>query len=77
MKTMNVAIAEAKRDLFIVGEHRLGVPDPHSRTVLGRIQEIEHLEEMMSGLSDAASWQELLEQAAPRRRNGRRRPASS
>jgi hypothetical protein len=52
------------------------VLDQRSRSVLESIQEIERLEELMGRLDDAANWRELLEQVAPRRRNGRRRPSS-
>jgi len=70
------ALSEAKRALVIVGEHRLGVLDQDSRSLLESIQKIERLEELMGRLDDAANWRELLAQAAPRRGNGRRRPPS-
>jgi len=65
------ALAEAKRAVLIVGEHRWGVPDRHTRSVLERIQEVERLEELMARLPKVASWRELLEHSTPRRRNGR------
>jgi predicted transposase YdaD len=67
------ALTEARRALLIMGEHRLGVPDQHTRSALERIQMIERLEELMGRAGEVASWQELFERPVRRRPNGRRR----
>jgi predicted transposase YdaD len=69
------ALAEARRILLLQGENHFGPPDAKTRAALEAIQDVERLEALSVRLLTAAGWQDLLEQPAPRRRNGRRRPA--
>jgi hypothetical protein len=70
------ALAEARRMLLLAGAEHLGAPDAASRAALERIQDVERLEKLITRVFRAADWRKLLEQPAPRRRNGpRRRPS--
>jgi len=65
-------LAEAKRLLRVLAEHRWGAPDSHSANALERIGEVQRLEELALRVYQVNSWHELLELPAPRR--GRRKP---
>jgi predicted transposase YdaD len=65
---------EAQRILLRLGERRFGPPDEATRAVIRAIGDAEKLEGLCDRLPEATSWQELLGQSAPRRRNGRRKP---
>ena len=69
------ALAEARRMLLLAAQHHLGAPDAAAQAALERIQEVERLEELMTRVAGAASWQELLA-PSPRRRNGGQRRRS-
>lgn len=67
------ALAEARRILLLTGERHLGAPDGLSRAAVERVQDVGQLEEWITRVSGASSWQELLAHSPARPRNGRRR----
>jgi hypothetical protein len=67
------ALAEGRKLLMLLGETRFGPLDPKARAALDNITDLEILEALGVRLLEASSWQDLLGQPAPRRRNGRRR----
>jgi hypothetical protein len=67
------AVAEAKKVLRLQGDDAFGPPDTRTAAVLERLDDVTQLEELLKRVRTAGSWQELLGQAAPGRRSGRRR----
>jgi len=63
---------EARRLLLILGQDKFGVPDAATRAAINAITDIKRLEKLIRECQRAGSWQELLGQSRPPRRNGRR-----
>ena len=61
-----------KRLLLRLGEKHFGPPDPKTVTTLEGIDDLTKLENLLDKLENESSWQDLLEQAAPRPRKRRR-----
>jgi predicted transposase YdaD len=67
------AVAEAKKVLRLQGDAAFGTPDARTAAVLEGINDLARLEELLQRILVAHSWQELLGQPTPRRRNQPRR----
>ena len=68
------AIAEAKKVLRRLGDAAFGPPDTVTVALIEHSADLTRLEEMLERVRTATNWQELLGQAPPRRRSGRRPP---
>jgi hypothetical protein len=66
-------LKEARKMLLLIGKKLLGTPDPSTRAAVNSLEDLAHLEGLAKRAFDVHSWQELLGQPAPRRRNGRRK----
>jgi hypothetical protein len=66
------AVAEARKLLRLCGAEAFGPPDDHTAAVIDGLNDLRRLEELFKRLRTAGSWQELLVQATPARRRGRR-----
>lgn len=66
-------VVGARKVLRAIGEDAFGPPEPQIVAALERINDEARLEELAKRVRHVGSWQELLRQPAPRRRNGRRR----
>src|SRR5262249_8269317 len=62
-----------RRLLLLQGETKFGPPDASTRAASQSINDPARLEELGVRWVSASSWQELLAQPTPRRRNGGRR----
>ncbi len=62
------ALAEARKILLRQGRVRFGMPETRVTAALGRITNVERLEELGERLLQAASWEELLGLPKSRRR---------
>ncbi len=51
----------ARKNILLVGEKRLGRPEESLKEQLGGIMDLDRLTRMMSRAVDAISWQEILE----------------
>jgi hypothetical protein len=67
---------EARRILLLLGCDQFGEPAANVRAALDALADVNRLEELTVRLKHAASWQELLRLAGPRRRSPRRKPSS-
>jgi hypothetical protein len=56
-------IEEARKLLLRLGQKRFGPADEAVSNALTLIEDLERLEQMIAGLDDTSSWQELLEMA--------------
>jgi hypothetical protein len=52
---------QAKKDILLVGEERLGPPDESVNARLEGITDLERLDRMIRRAAKAASWQEILD----------------
>jgi hypothetical protein len=52
---------QAKKDVLLVGEERLGPPDESVRVRLETIRDLEHLNRLLRCAARASSWQEILD----------------
>jgi hypothetical protein len=66
------AVAEAKKVLRLQGDKAFGAPDARTAAVLERLNDLTRLEDLLKRVLTAHNWQELLGEAAPGRRGGRR-----
>jgi hypothetical protein len=66
-------IEEARRMLAIVGEQMLGTPDSQVYEWLDAIKSVKRLEQLAKRVPNVSTWQELLQSAPRKGRNGRRR----
>jgi hypothetical protein len=66
------AVKEAQRMLLLLGRKPLGQPSEETMIAIHGIEDLQRLEELAERVNDAGSWDELLAQSPPRRRNGRR-----
>jgi hypothetical protein len=69
------SLQEAKKFLRLLGEKRLGTPDPQATAALDAITEVERLEQLGLRLEEVGNWHELLGLPAARPRR-RRKPTS-
>jgi predicted transposase YdaD len=69
------AVAEARKALRLVGDGAIGEPDARTAAIIERLDDLGRLEELLTRVRTAVSWQELLGPPAPRRR-GKRRPGA-
>ena len=67
---------EARRILLLLGRDQFGAPSVNVQTALDALADVNRLEELTVRLKHAASWQELLGLASPRRRSPRQKPSS-
>jgi hypothetical protein len=65
-------VEEARRSVLIGGEERFGAPDATVRAAINGMTDVEQLEQLFRKLFRVRSWQELLPEASPPRRRGRR-----
>jgi hypothetical protein len=65
-------LSEARQILFDLGQERFGPGDEATVRKLNAIEDVRKLEELIKRVLDVGSWQELLQPASRRRRNGRR-----
>jgi predicted transposase YdaD len=66
------AVDELRKVVLLQSRDRFGRPDAQVVAALEGIADVERLEELARRLLRVGSWQELLTQAPPRRRGGRR-----
>jgi hypothetical protein len=66
----------AKRTLDDPDDDQFGEPSANVRAALDSLADVNRIEELTVRLKRAASWQELLGLAGPRRRSPRRKPSS-
>jgi len=52
---------QAKKDILLVGEERLGAANESTKTQLGDITDLERLDRMIRRAAKAAAWSEILE----------------
>jgi hypothetical protein len=62
---------EARRILLLLGRDKFGEPSANVQTALNALTVVSRLEELTVRVNHAASWQELLGMAGPRRRSPR------
>ena len=67
---------EARKILLLLGGDRFGEPSAKVQAALNSLADVSRLEELTVRVKHAASWQELLGPAIPRRRSLRRKPSS-
>src|SRR5258708_5298722 len=67
---------EARRILLLLGREQFGEPPANVQAALDAVADVNRLEELTVRLKHAASWQDLLGPAGPRRRSPRRKPSS-
>jgi hypothetical protein len=67
---------EARKILLLLGRDQFGEPAANVQAALDALADVNRLEELTVRLKHAASWQELLGLAGPRRRSPRRKPSS-
>ncbi len=67
---------EARRILLLLGRDQFGAPPANVQAALDALDDVNRLEQLNVRLKHAASWQELLGLAGPRRRSPRRKPSS-
>jgi hypothetical protein len=65
------ALQEARKMLMLAGKEILGKPDKATAAAINAIADVPRLEELLRRAVHAGSWQEVLGQPTPRRRNGR------
>jgi predicted transposase YdaD len=65
-------LSGVRQMLLRQGRKRFGPADDATEAALNAIEDVEKLEELGERVLDVGSWQELLQPARPRRRNGRR-----
>lgn len=66
------AVAEARRVLRFQGDDAFGAADARTATAIEHINDLAQLENLLRRVHSVNSWQELLGQPAPSRRNKRR-----
>jgi predicted transposase YdaD len=67
---------EARKILLLLGRDQFGEPSANVRAALDALADVNRIEELTVRLKRAASWQELLGLAGPRRRSPRRKPST-
>jgi hypothetical protein len=67
------AVVEARRLLRLQGDKAFGPPDAQTAALVERLDDLAQLKELLQRVLVANDWQELLGQAGPKRRGGRRR----
>jgi predicted transposase YdaD len=65
---MQGAVEEAQKALLLAGRKPFGEPDEATTSAIRSIHDLPRLEQMLTRLFDANSWQELLNQPRPQRR---------
>jgi hypothetical protein len=65
---------EARKMLLLLGRDQFGPPPVNVQATLDALADVNRLEELTLRVKHAASWQELLGLAAPRRRSPRKKP---
>jgi len=67
---------EARKILMLLGREQFGEPSANVQAAMNALADVNQLEELTVRVKHAASWQELLGLAVPRRRSPRRKPSS-
>jgi hypothetical protein len=68
--------AQTRKILLLLGRDQFGEPAANVQAALDALADVNRLEELTVRLKHAASWQELLGLAGPRRRSSRRKSSS-
>jgi hypothetical protein len=61
-------VEEAQKALLLAGRKPFGEPNEATTSAIRSILDLPKLEQMLTRLFDAHSWQELLDQPRPQRR---------
>jgi hypothetical protein len=67
------ALEEGQRFLLRIGSKHLGTPDSNVKAAVKAITDLDRLEALGERVTDVNSWEKLLAQTQPKRRNGRKR----